>query len=300
MNIVYILIFLNIAYIFAFRHEQILNYINDKVTHMKANNVIIPQEVFNQNNYDFDSVETTNDFEPKDISDLRKIYYTVLNNGWTSFTFYCPKEYETCLDDVESLGNSSDYLTLINNYVSPYNAYKKYNTLINGDEVYLSIEKLYTSEQILELQEFVDKAINDLNINIGNPTVDDIRKIHDFLIDKISYDTDFEKNNTEEISNNAYGAIKNGLALCSGYTDTFNIFLDKLNIPNFKVTTEKHVWTAIYFDNKWSHIDVTWDDDETHKNNNYNFFMINTEDLLKKDKEEHSFNQEEILEFKEK
>ena len=254
MNIVYILIFLNIAYIFAFRHEQILNYINDKVTHMKANNVIIPQEVFNQNNYDFDSVETTNDFEPKDISDLRKIYYTVLNNGWTSFTFYCPKEYETCLDDVE---------------------------------------KLYTSEQILELQEFVDKAINDLNINIGNPTVDDIIKIHDFLIDKISYDTDFEKNNTEEISNNAYGAIKNGLALCSGYTDTFNIFLDKLNIPNFKVTTEKHVWTAIYFDNKWSHLDVTWDDPVTSNGVDmlmYDYYFIDTNTLITKDTTQHNFD----------
>ncbi len=298
LNVVYILILLNITYIFIFRHEQILNYINDKITHMKAQNVIIPQEVFNQNNYDFDTVETTTNFEPHDVSDLRKIYYTVLNNGWTSFTFYCTNEYETCLEDVESIGNSSDYLTLINNYVSPYNAYKKYNTLISGNEIYLSIDKLYTSEQILELQDFVDKTIKDLGINIGNPTVDDIRKIHDYLLERISYDTDYEKNKTEEISNNAYGAINNGLALCSGYTDTFNLFLDKLNIPNFKVTTEKHVWTAVYFNDKWSHIALTWDDDEINRNNNHNFFMISTEDLLKKDKEEHSFNQEEFLEFK--
>ena len=298
LNIVIILVILNISYIFAFRHEQILNYVKDKLIHMKAKNVIIPTEVYNQNNYDFVTVQTTNHFEPHDIVELRKIYYTVLNNGWTSFTFYCTSEYETCHEDVQALGDNSEYLTLINNYVSPYNAYKKYNTLISGDEVYLSIDKLYTSSEILELQDFVEKTIKDLNINTENPTVEDIRKIHDYLLSKISYDTDFEKNHTEEVSNNAYGAIKNGLALCSGYTDTFNLFLDRLNIPNFKITTEKHVWTAIYFDNKWSHIDLTWDDDEINSNNNYNFFMITTEDLLKKDEEEHSFNQDLILEFK--
>ena len=298
LTVVYILILLNISYIFAFRHEQIINYVTDKIVNMKAKNVIIPTEVFNQKDYAFDTVESTTHFEPHDIVDLRKIYYTVLNNGWTSFTFYCPPEYENCIADVETLGDSSDYLTLINNYVSPYNAYKKYNTLISGDEVYLSIDKLYTSDEILELQEFVDRTIKELNINEDNVSVDDIKKIHDYLLGRISYDTDYEINHTEEISNNAYGAITTGLALCSGYTDTFNIFLDRLGIPNFKITTAKHVWTAIYFEDKWSHIDLTWDDDEINKNNNHNFFMISTEDLLKKDEEEHSFNQDEILEFK--
>ena len=27
---------------------------------------------------------------------------TVLNNGWESFTFYCPREYVTCAEDVKT------------------------------------------------------------------------------------------------------------------------------------------------------------------------------------------------------
>ena len=42
--------------------------------------------------------------------------------------------------------------------------------------------------------------------------------------------------------------------------------LDRLSIPNFKVTSEEHVWNVIYYNGKWTHIDATWDDDEINKN----------------------------------
>ena len=71
-----------------------------------------------------------------------------------------------------------------------------------------------------------------------------------------------------------------------------------MNVPNFKVNSEEHEWNVVYFNNKWSHIDVTWDDDEVNKNNNRNFFMITTNDLLKKDKKEHNFDQSLYLELK--
>ena len=74
--------------------------------------------------------------------------------------------------------------------------------------------------------------------------------------------------------------------------------MDKLNIPNFKVSTIDHVWNVIYFENKWQHIDVTWDDDEVNNNNYYNFFMIDTNDLLKKDTLKHSFDRDTYLELK--
>ena len=90
-------------------------------------------------------------------------------------------------------------------------------------------------------------------------------------------------------SNKATGALLKGRALCSGYTDAFAIFLDKLKIPNFKINSEEHEWNAIYFNKKWTHIDLTWDDDEINKNNNRNFFMVNTKELQEKDKKEHNF-----------
>ena len=113
----------------------------------------------------------------------------------------------------------------------------------------------------------------------------------------ITYDDNYQKDDKITISNKATGALKNKIALCSGYADTYAIFLEKLGIPNFKVTSENHVWNAVYIDNKWLHIDVTWDDDEINKNNNYNFYLLDTDELLKKDQTEHSFSEEYYLEL---
>ena len=129
-------------------------------------------------------------------------------------------------------------------------------------------------------------------------TKNDIKKIHDYIIKNTTYDDEYEQSNEITESNKATGALIHKKALCSGYSDAFALFMDKINIPNFEVTSEEHEWNAIYFNNKWYHVDTTWDDDETNKYNTSNFFLINTNELLLKDKKEHNFDKEIFLEFK--
>ena len=64
-------------------------------------------------------------FRPNSIEDIKDIYYTVLNNGWIDFTFYCPKSYTNCVEDVRKIANNNEYITKLNGYVSPFNSYKK-------------------------------------------------------------------------------------------------------------------------------------------------------------------------------
>jgi hypothetical protein len=268
---------------------------------MKAQNVIIPQEVFNQNNYDFDTVETTTNFEPHDVSDLRKIYYTVLNNGWSSFTFYCSDEYPSCINDVKTIANSQndEFISTINSYVSPYNSYKKYNTtIINGEQIQLTVEKLYTEEEIERIEKILNEFLIKNKIDSNNVTKSDLKKIHDYIIKNVSYDEEYEKTMEITEANKATGALFDKKALCSGYSDVFALFMDKINIPNFEVTSEEHEWNAIYYNNKWYHIDTTWDDDEVNNFNTTNFFLVTTKELLSKDKKEHNFRTDIFLEFK--
>ena len=226
----------------------------------------------------------------KNIDDIKAIYYTVLNEGWDEFTFYCRSEYEGCANDVRTVADDSEYVSLINNYVSPFNSYKKYNTLVTGDkEIYLSIDKTYTKEQTEYLTNYFNNLIDSLKIDRKNITKENIKSIHHYLINNITYDDDYTKTQDEN-STTAYGAITTKKSICGGYTDAFAIAMDILNIPNFKVSSKEHIWNAIYYNNTWYHIDVTWDDDEINKNNNTNFFMINTDTLLKKDKKDHDFN----------
>ena len=74
-----------------------------------------------------------------------------------------------------------------------------------------------------------------------------------------------------------------------------SLFLDKLNILNTRVATKDHVWNALYNNGKWLHIDLTWDDPVTSSNSNiiqYNYFMIDTDELNRIDNEGHNYNKE--------
>lgn len=293
-----LLILAIISYITIVKYDEIKDYGTNIIEKAKGYEVIIPEYKSNNKSYEFKTVKNVTSFEPKNIEDLKNIYYTVLNNGWNEFTFYCPSEYETCIDDVKLLADNNKELAILNNYVHPYNTYLKYNTTITGNKtIYLSIEKLYSEEEIAYIEEYVDYLYeNYITNNIIN--LNKLKFVHNTIIKKVSYDESYTEENMFSAPSKAYGAIKNGKAICSGYTDLYAIIIDRLNIPNFKVSSDDHVWNVVYFENKWHHIDVTWDDDEVNQNNTYNFFMLSTEELLQKDVEEHNFNIDYYLELK--
>lgn len=300
-RLLWILVFLTItfiSYLFITNYDKLLIDINNLIDKLSGYEVVVPDYKLNERLYEYQTIELTNNFEPKNIDDIKNIYYTVLNSGWDEFTFYCKEEYKNCISDIKKVANDSNYISLINNYVNPYNSYKKYNTLITGDkEIYLKIERLYTKNEQNIIDEKIDSIFKNLNITKDNISKDKIKKLHDYLIKNITYDENYKQEDQFTDSSKATGALLSGIAICSGYADSFALMMDKLDIPNFKVSSDQHIWNVIYFDNKWYHIDVTWDDDEINENNYYNFFFVETKDLLKKDKKEHSFNLSDYLEL---
>ncbi len=287
-----------ISYIFYLNYDSIIRNFKDFINLFKEAEVIVPYDkTINHLNYQFKTVSETDNFKPTNIEDIKKIYYTVLNNGWTEFTFYCPKEYENCMEDVRVIADRNEYISQINNYVSPYNSYIKYNTLlVNDDEIHLTVDKLYTNEEIKQIDLEIDSIFQELGIKNNNDTFNNIKKIHNYLIENITYDENYKKGK-ETISNKANGALFNKVALCSGYSDLFSLMLNRLNVPNFRVSNDEHIWNVIYYGDKWYHIDVTWDDDERNKNNTYNFYMVTTDELLEKDKDIHNFIISDYLEL---
>ncbi len=301
LNILLLLITAILVYSLITNYDTVSDTIVKIIKKYNRKAIVIPDNTRYHRTYLYDTVSETDNFEPKNIDDIKKIYYTVLNNGWKSFTFYCDEDYTTCINDVKKIANSKndEFISTINNYVSPFNAYKKYNTtIIDGDMVQLSIDKLYTDEEIDRLNNIMDNFLTRNKIDSENVTKNDIKKIHDYIIKNVTYDEEYEESNEITESNKATGALFDKKALCSGYSDAFALFMDKINIPNFEVTSEDHQWNAIFFDNKWYHIDTTWDDDEINSLNTTNFFLINTKELLSKDKKEHNFSTDIFLEFK--
>lgn len=122
--------------------------------------------------------------------------------------------------------------------------------------------------------------------------VEQVRKVHDWLVLNTKYDTRVYSNTSiPEESYEAVGLILNHTAVCSGYAEAFQIFMALLDI-NCKVVTGtadgvNHAWNMVQLDNDWYQIDVTWDDPLPDTNKvSYSYFLITDEKLAK----DHSWN----------
>lgn len=91
--------------------------------------------------------------------------------------------------------------------------------------------------------------------------------IHEYIVQNVAYDIDmlgiFEKHG--EHAADPYGALVDGKCICSGYTTTFNMFMDMLKIPCTSILAaadenEAHAWNMVQIDGHWYYMDVTWDD----------------------------------------
>ncbi len=130
---------------------------------------------------------------------------------------------------------------------------------------------------------------------------DKVRAIHDWMCCNIAYDYENYLNGT--IPDDSYeitGAMLEGKAVCQGYAETFQLFMDILGIPcetvsgkatNSQGNTGGHAWNQVQVDGKWYNIDVTWDDpvpDKAGVVRQYNYFLVGNEQFYR----DHSTEQE--------
>ena len=256
---------------------------------------------------EFSYFKLTDNYKPENKKDIFNIIYNAINNGYESFNFYCQNSYETCLDDVKDLTSDYELLSVINNFVHPYNSYNKLNVTINSlGKINIKVQKLYNDSTINILNKKIDTVYNEL-ITDNMTDYDKIKAIHDYIIDNSVYDEQRANNlyndyQGEFSSNIATGPLLQGHGICSGYTDAMKLFLDKMNIPNYKISSENHIWNLVYIDNKWLHLDLTWDDPVINNGEistiDHTYFLIDTNKLLNIEKTEHNFDENIFIEAK--
>ena len=252
--------------------------------------------------YDFLYVQNTNDFQPPNKQDLKNILYTILNSGVNEFSFYCPKEYSNCISDVKELGKDQITLSNINNYVHPFNSFKNISTQTDSlRKVKIEVEKAYSESDIKLIKEAV-KNIEKKVFDDSLSTKDQIKAIHDYIIDNSKYDSNRTDNGVIEYKSDiAYGPLIEGYGICGGYSDAMELFLEDMNIKSYKISSESHVWNAVNLFDNWYHLDLTWDDPVTNTGVDLiedKYFMISTSVLLEQEKTQHNFNSDVYLEFK--
>ena len=142
------------------------------------------------------------------------------------------------------------------------------------------------------ISEYVNAMIKTYEIadQITSITMSDrekVKAVHDWLCINVAYDVD--NYNAGTIPGSSYavsGPIFHGKAVCSGYAEAFQTFMDIMGIDCETVTgtatnssghTGNHAWNRVKIDNQWLYIDVTWDDpipDRPGVVYRYTYFLI--------------------------
>ena len=278
--ILFVLLVILLGVSFVFREDLYKLYLN----------YTEPKEVTlgEQNNYarddSFGFIQLTADFEPENRQDLLNIYYTVLNAGKEEFQFYCPDTYETCIEEVSNIANDQELLSSINNFVHPFNSFSHLETTYDTTgKVEITIEHTYSDQE----KELLRAKVDSIEQEIWQDTMtteEKIKAAHDYIINHSQYDVARSDHNIIEYqSDTAYGPLLQGYSLCGGYTDAMALFLNDLQLKNYKIASASHIWNGVYLNNEWLHLDLTWDDPITSDGSNlleYRFFLIPT-DMLK-------------------
>ena len=288
-SILSILIIIGCGFIYYYRYP-IIKYV---VRTYETLNVHETNNEYTKGN-NYISFKRTTDFTPENKEELINVLYTILDNGMTSFIFNC--DYD-CTEDAHDI-TKDNTLSIINNYVHPYNSYNLFNIRVTEyNTVYVDIDKNYTDYEISAINNKMNIIIKEI-IKDGMSDYEKIKAFHDYIINNTTYDSVeaelIENNETTNLtSHKAYNVLINGKGVCGGYTDSMAIFLNYLGINNFKISTAKHVWNVIRTNEGWKHIDVTWDDPVSKPGIDkliHDYFMISSDEIKALDSTKHNFD----------
>ena len=110
--------------------------------------------------------------------------------------------------------------------------------------------------------------------------------VHDYIINNCVYTEPTEKSNTNDI----YGCLVEGKASCEGYSRSFQLIMNMLDIDNRLVTGESsedgvnyigHMWNYVILEGEGYFVDVTFDDPRSSEEVlRHTYFNVDTEDIL--------------------
>ncbi|HQC84092.1 MAG TPA: hypothetical protein PLB45_04390 [Bacilli bacterium] len=303
MTFIFIIALVSIT---LYKLDDISNLLANYFNNTETTSVEEKNQYAKEENYEY--VQISDSYTPYNYQELLNVFYTILDAGYDTYTFYCPAEYSDCISDVENISDTANVsiLTNLSSYVSPYNNFSslkvKYDT---AGEVTVDVTHLYSEEDIIKISNKIDTLWKEL-VTQGMSNEDIIYAFHDYIINNSKYDENYDKELAQGItptyhSASAIGPLFEGYAICSGYTDTMALVLDKLGIKNFKVTSDTHVWNALYINGEWLNLDLTWDDpvseDRTQNNLLHKFFLIDTNTLESFQISDHNYNKSVYLEL---
>ena len=146
------------------------------------------------------------------------------------------------------------------------------STTITPTYVYSDIE---AEQRRIETRAALTELVASSGALTATTQSDQVRLLHDAIAAHARYDWDaYDTINNGghdarvEASQEAFGILVNGTAVCTGYAETMLLAAHALSIEavvitgnvNQGLTTGGHAWNRVFVDGEWRVVDVTWDD----------------------------------------
>ena len=127
-----------------------------------------------------------------------------------------------------------------------------------------------------EQEAYIDNTVNFIVSKLTNVDMSDDEKeklIHDYIVTNIDYCE-------EEKYGDAYSALYYGKTKCDGYAMLTYKMLKAAGIENIIVTNEDHAWNVVKINDKWYHLDTTWDDAKKKDYGFYRYYNLTDDEIL--------------------
>lgn len=186
-------------------------------------------------------------------------------------------------DEVKAEGELSDrqlaqtLSAYKNDYPESFWLCDEYTYHYDGGYTYFNIKLSMENTSLYEAKKSLDGAIDEFleNAPLNGSEYERVVYANDYLADICVYDNEAAKS-SEVLGNeaNAYGAIVEGKAVCSGYSRAYQLLCQKLGVECVNISgygdDVPHQWNCVKISDNWYNVDVTWNDsDEAWHNNDY-------------------------------
>ncbi len=233
----------------------------------------VEQSIYNEILEGAKNLETTFDLFDADEKDIERVYRTLVHDH--PELFWLSDGYKYSLSNFSLLG------------------------LVDFNFLKLTANSLQVDQELeLKITE-LDKKVNEIieKANTYKTQYEKVLFVYDYIVENTVYDYETaDKLDTEEAkttiypAQTAYGCLVEGNAICSGYSEAFQLILQKMGIlcgnafGKDKEEGVAHQWNFALLDGEYYFFDVTWGDTQNQDGTatdykSYEYFGITTEQL---------------------
>ena len=147
---------------------------------------------------------------------------------------------------------------------------------------------------LAETEQLADQVIAQV-IREGMSQREMAEALYAYVTSTVSYDQRYysDRSSMPYESQTALGALRDGMAICGGYSHAVKRLFEKVGIPCYNVTgkyfSENHMWNIALLDGQWLWFDATSDRGSTGE---FGFLRFGLTEL---DGKKYQWNQNEVL-----